>query len=192
MCGEHGDGRGAHVDDRGSSPHVRGTLAGLVLGRLSYGIIPACAGNTPSRRSGSASSRDHPRMCGEHTTRIQMTFPTAGSSPHVRGTHRPFLNARKTAGIIPACAGNTLNKSRTPLAKLGSSPHVRGTQRHDDLLGRARGIIPACAGNTKAAYPHKSFLGDHPRMCGEHSRRTQSRGASLGSSPHVRGTHHEP
>ena len=50
------------------------------------------------------------------------------------------------------------------------------------------GIIPACAGSTRRAPPSSSSPRDHPRMCGEHMTKDQSKsGGDQGSSSHVRG-----
>ena len=92
---------------RGSSPHVRGTRD-LESGQLHVpGIIPACAGNTSTSRRARSSTRDHPRMCGEHKPSRMSMGVASGSSPHVRGTLRIELTSSLTTGIIPACAGNT-------------------------------------------------------------------------------------
>ena len=66
MCGEHFFLETLPVRGAGSSPHVRGALTIPFLRFVIDGIIPACAGSTPARRSPSTSIRDHPRMCGEH------------------------------------------------------------------------------------------------------------------------------
>ena len=50
------------------------------------GIIPACAGNTHSGQSCLVSSRDHPRVCGEHAHGYKDDANDLGSSPRVRGT----------------------------------------------------------------------------------------------------------
>ncbi len=70
MCGEHQPGDIIVDYDRGSSPHVRGALVRRNVRFLPYGIIPACAGSTDRRRSKCFEYRDHPRMCGEHTSKI--------------------------------------------------------------------------------------------------------------------------
>ena len=70
----------------------------------------------------------------------------------------------------------------------GSSPHARGTpswHRHPFL---SLGIIPACAGNTIHGGFLPCFLGDHPRMRGEHFVDGPRDLAAKGSSPHARGT----
>ena len=50
----------------GSSPHVRGTLNPYRCPNIRMGIIPACAGNTKPCTATGNTTRDHPRMCGEH------------------------------------------------------------------------------------------------------------------------------
>ena len=152
-------------------------------------------------------SRDHPRMCGEHLWMQASTGATSGSSPHVRGAHSTRPSAHCRTGIIPACAGSTLKVSgrlrfawdyprmcgehivanRNCGSVQGSSPHVRGAR-----AGRARpagpsGIIPACAGSTVEQLFLTTVIGDHPRMCGEHTDLGKIVRVQWGSSPHVRG-----
>ena len=168
MCGEHPADHSETIEDLGSSPHVRGTLVegGRPVGQ--QGIIPACAGNTRRPSTLCLATWDHPRMCGEHIGRYTSFIGQPGSSPHVRGTHEMLDGADRNAGIIPACAGNTLgtlilcrlcgdhprmcgehlDKDFKPTYLSGSSPHVRGTRNDAGHRAFIRGIIPACAGNT--------------------------------------------
>ncbi len=92
--GDHPRMRGEHYGDIpvtlkpvGSSPHARGTLIYHFLFSLSYGIIPACAGNTLIKILVLDSKRDHPRMRGEHHLALETALGGLGSSPHARGTH---------------------------------------------------------------------------------------------------------
>ena len=172
------------------------------------GIIPACAGNTAALEPAVAETRDHPRVCGEHTCFSAETAAYAGSSPRVRGTQEGSHGGFTWRGIIPACAGNTSRPNAEPeswrdhprvcgehdtrgirrLHNSGSSPRVRGTRCAPSKPVHLTGIIPACAGNTLPGagrvQPHR----DHPRVCGEHPWRGLSRFLVLGSSPRVRGT----
>ena len=66
MCGEHTLMLDVWQSFQGSSPHVRGALSEARTPRPEHGIIPACAGSTPSYRLRLNQARDHPRMCGEH------------------------------------------------------------------------------------------------------------------------------
>ena len=73
------------------------------------------------------------------------------------------------------------------VAGQGSSPHARGARIRAVTAAPASGIIPACAGSTIAAGDNVQFVGDHPRMRGEHSRSFHKRVKIKGSSPHARG-----
>ena len=156
---------------------------------LKGGIIPACAGSTPSALVSREAMRDHPRMRGEHLSHGRAQLLGKGSSPHARGapfTARPSV---RPSGIIPACAGSTLNISRVvdahqdhprmrgehpihanraALGK-GSSPHARGAHSIRRKTAQARGIIPACAGSTQSSPRTSRDERDHPRMRGEHA-----------------------
>ena len=72
-------------------------------------------------------------------------------------------------------------------AREGSSPHVRGARWCRSADGGWLGIIPACAGSTVVPQCGWWLVGDHPRMCGEHSRHAALTFERVGSSPHVRG-----
>ena len=87
MCGEHSRKHIPRSIELGSSPHVRGTPLIRAMMAPHYGIIPACAGNTIDSFEIVNLDRDHPRMCGEHSTTEQELQELQGSSPHVRGTH---------------------------------------------------------------------------------------------------------
>ena len=187
MCGEHRIRFPAHDCNSGSSPHVRGARPSRFPRRRRIGIIPACAGSTPSETTSRWRYRDHPRMCGEHKIGVACIAGRMGSSPHVRGAHAAGDAHPYRGGIIPACAGSTLRKtiqqvnmrdhprmcgehvlgSRKPEAHEGSSPHVRGapTQIHGHVVHI--GIIPACAGRTPSTKAGWNLV--------------------EGSSPHVRG-----
>ena len=175
---------------------------------FSAGIIPAYAGNTPDVASVVLSAWDHPRVCGEHRPATADSASGAGSSPRMRGTHADWLEGRRVLGIIPAYAGNTLDRLFAlnlkrdhprvcgehpsmsiilPLTE-GSSPRMRGTLLTLIFPCPASRIIPAYAGNTPAGYSVAWCVRDHPRVCGEHIEYTVEGATSQGSSPRMRGT----
>ena len=207
MCGEHRSVRGQRHQNRGSSPHVRGAPNVAGDGGTNRGIIPACAGSTPAVVSCPFRSRDHPRMCGEHSSVSGPSGNPLGSSPHVRGAPDATCERIAGDGIIPACAGSTYEACRSgsgdgdhprmcgehrgirisaPCSS-GSSPHVRGALRSVTVCQIFAGIIPACAGSTPTFGAKANPAGDHPRMCGEHVLSPEAIAAMPGSSPHVRG-----
>ena len=152
------------------------------------GIIPACAGSTAIKVQLDEAERDHPRMCGEHSSQASGSDKIRGSSPHVRGAQPARHPFAVNGGIIPACAGSTRPFAGVPAflrdhprmcgehfhaiddRVLGreSSPHVRGALQEAYYVKTEHGIIPACAGSTGRLAVFAEHSGDHPRMCGEH------------------------
>ena len=208
VCGEH-DTPGARGRARtGSSPRMRGTHDGSAVFVPRHGIIPAYAGNTCAIKGGTSYDWDHPRVCGEHMSRILVCSSTPGSSPRMRGTHRTCAIQWCPHGIIPAYAGNT--RWTRPPATLrrdhprvcgehpnrpgwhrllqGSSPRMRGTPCSSPRRARSTGIIPAYAGNTRTPPTRPPLRWDHPRVCGEHLTENEAHRAGEGSSPRMRGT----
>ena len=70
MCGEHACLESIVWHHVGSSPHVRGARIKTSFRHIGVGIIPACAGSTLLARWDVRWIWDHPRMCGEHTSKI--------------------------------------------------------------------------------------------------------------------------
>ena len=152
----------------GSSPRMRGTQSRCRPCMRRTGIIPAYAGNTRPALARRSIARDHPRVCGEHSSRMLEKLASVGSSPRMRGTPVVPPAYPTFTGIIPAYAGNTPrpdpwtgfpgdhprvcgeHRSLSDLSDLegGSSPRMRGTPVSRLRFYRIRGIIPAYAGNT--------------------------------------------
>ena len=70
--GEHADESHAAQDVQGSSPHTRGALHAPEGEGGGVGIIPAYAGSTRPLQRPPRSSRDHPRIRGEHTRKYRL------------------------------------------------------------------------------------------------------------------------
>ncbi len=140
----------------------------------SLGIIPACAGSTPSASGrGAVFLGSSPHARGARPWGCTRGRPS-WDHPRMRGEHLPsLLLLRLLVGIIPACAGSTVGMAAPVSLEGGSSPHARGARGSDQggLRGfwdhpRMRGehdvkgdvtelilrIIPACAGSTDVDY----------------------------------------
>ena len=170
-CGEHLSMRIQFPLQRGSSPRMRGTHAGVWVDDSQVGIIPAHAGNTANHWLTPDMLGDHPRACGEHSCEMSVLSTSAGSSPRMRGTPVWRHADEIGRGIIPAHAGNTCSSTPIPHAprdhpracgehgspvdatgdQQGSSPRMRGTPVTGFAWGAGNGIIPAHAGNTQSA-----------------------------------------
>ena len=158
MCGENEPSGHGHTHLLGSSPHVRGARGRRCGSGVRLGIIPACAGSTDCAQMACRMSRDHPRMCGEHSRACIMTPKPQGSSPHVRGALNRAAVDGSHRGIIPACAGSTgmifvsadcnwdhprmcgehIVRGVCLRVLCGSSPHVRGAHFENSIIPRKR------------------------------------------------------
>ena len=107
VCGEHLFEDRKRILERGSSPRMRGTLKRVHACGGLRGIIPAYAGNTVLTTRNTRSRRDHPRVCGEHSTDEIEKAASMGSSPRMRGTLPQRHLPHGGIGIITAYAGNT-------------------------------------------------------------------------------------
>ena len=189
---------------------MRGKLEGGFFHVAPVGLIPACAGKTTADPVSHIAPWAHPRVCGENELIANGSKLSQGSSPRVRGKHRPTDLGVLHPGLIPACAGKTLTSTcltsslrahprvcgENPLLFIesfqhtGSSPRVRGKRRSSRPPRGLDGLIPACAGKTWLAGKKRHEKGAHPRVCGENSFGATLDPRDWGSSPRVRGKLH--
>ncbi len=128
--GEQPTGNASSLGLSGSSPRARGAEGRLGGPVRAQGVIPACAGSSPSRRPRGWCGRGHPRVRGEQSCAPFRQRPAAGSSPRARGAW--------LAGLI--------GRSGMP----GSSPRARGASPSPAARAPSAGVIPACAGSRRA------------------------------------------
>ena len=171
----------------GSSPRVRGRLAGDHPRRGQAGLIPACAGQTYEAKHTLQEVRAHPRVCGADCSKASCIIGELGSSPRVRG--RPFgaIKAARAVGLIPACAGQTALDGVEDHS-VGAHPRVCGADDVGDADGfRCRGSSPRVRGRPANQQKHPPSATAHPRVCGADPSSRSMRVACPGSSPRVRG-----
>ncbi|MCP1683096.1 hypothetical protein J2T32_002318 [Kerstersia gyiorum] len=128
MRGEHAGPCWTASGRCGSSPHARGTPSRWIASAASARFIPACAGNTRCCPRVEPPTPVHPRMRGEHGSRLAQRPRSGGSSPHARGT----LSWRKTLALSitvhPRMRGEHAALPHQIFLIFGSSPHARGTR----------------------------------------------------------------
>ena len=130
-------------------------------------------------------------MCGEKFHRCDKLLRIRGSPPRVRGKALCYGDGLKTAGITPACAGKSLCKPLTspvsqdhprvcgekPVSRsrrnstAGSPPRVRGKVHSISKPKAPIRITPACAGKSVQGPDLLSPQKDHPRVCGEKTKK---------------------
>ena len=167
--GEHRDVVRADNAGDGSSPRARGTPWVPVSASVLLRFIPACAGNTTCRVTGSLHLTVHPRVRGEHPITKRLYRVAGGSSPRARGTPAQPSQQPRAERFIPACAGNTQTMTEQQTTDYGSSPRARGTRAGFGQRFADRRFIPACAGNTRIYDQFfTDFSGSSPRARGTH------------------------
>ena len=157
----------------------------------SAGITPACAGKSLCGRCTRRGSRDHPRVCGEKVIAVGKKKSGWGSPPRVRGKVDDAETGDLVHRITPACAGKRVTPSLFlvlhrdhprvcgekeargwPKEQVwGSPPRVRGKVliRPETRFGFR--ITPACAGKSSRICIITRIAWDHPRVCGEKTKK---------------------
>ncbi len=158
-------------------------------------FIPAYAGNIQANVRRRSRKAVHPRVCGEHYDCHAANPSSYGSSPRMRGTYSCRVSCADKSRFIPAYAGNM--RGAGPLASLwpvhprvcgehmtakprrqvvtGSSPRMRGTCGMFGSGHNGNRFIPAYAGNMNKNLDRIMTNSVHPRVCGEHHKRTKVR-----------------
>ena len=171
-------------------------MRGKVSINLSPGLIgritPACAGKSRLLRLCHCPCRDHPRVCGEKLVAHHSTYRRIGSPPRVRGKATPANWRCRTGGITPACAGKScIMRLKVFLVQdhprvcgekdwkhcdayiwVGSPPRVRGKEQHPQVYHFLYRITPACAGKSILRTRTSMQDRDHPRVCGEKTKKS--------------------
>ena len=146
---------------------------------------------------------DHPRACGEYCFDLFGRVSATGSPPRMRGILRMCRKIVNSNGITPAHAGNTLQPAtmlsfsgdhpracgeyRCAVANccsaLGSPPRMRGIHGPESDADGDAGITPAHAGNTRSLLFPVTNCKDHPRACGEYTKKSHDIAVHLARNP---------
>ena len=111
-------------------PRTRGEHVNTgIVGNPKFRFIPAHAGNTDEVNCELCGQPVHPRTRGEHAATGSWRCAANGSSPHTRGTRVAAAHAVQLRRFIPAHAGNTSRRTRTPPGK-PVHPRTRGEHNH--------------------------------------------------------------
>ena len=191
VCGEKYPFLCANFFVLGSPPRVRGKGFQSFSAMMGRRITPACAGKRSFKAKQTAKTWDHPRVCGEKLDVFDTDKSHLGSPPRVRGKAAraalPWLDTR----ITPACAGKRNPPRRNRPARqdhprvcgekrpgrpalwhvAGSPPRVRGKANYSPTERHGEGITPACAGKRCSTIAGSQYRGDHPRVCGEKTKK---------------------
>ena len=170
-CGENPVAQRCEWSRSGSPPQVRGKRGSRPHAAAHRRITPAGAGKTPPGGMLRLPEQDHPRRCGENQRLNLIDCVGVGSPPQVRGKRPGKVFQQSDTGITPAGAGKTRQDCRFVGEKQGSPPQVRGKLNLDALQTFEPRITPAGAGKTCVGVTGSRHLWDHPRRCGENTKK---------------------
>ncbi len=190
-CGEKVRSVGHGVVDIGSPPRVRGKAYAVISTQFNSRITPARAGKSRGFRPIHGGHEDHPRACGEKKWLLGPQPCAGGSPPRVRGKVGVCHFFEHFPGITPARAGKRARRCtsccgcrdhpracgeklycfKLRIPAKGSPPRVRGKADYYAMRRTGKGITPARAGKSSFRYKAIEILGDHPRACGEKTKR---------------------
>ena len=110
LCGEKKTGNRFLVRTRGSPPPMRGKVhQGCESGSHPW-ITPAYAGKRKQATGSLCVHGDHPRLCGEKSTKGVNQAHTLGSPPPMRGKGECKTFAASEGRITPAYAGKSFSE----------------------------------------------------------------------------------
>ena len=135
------------------------------------GITPACAGKRSRRTGRRWSSRDHPRVCGEKVSPAVAAQFWKGSPPRMRGKVPRMWNRSDPSGDHPRVCGEKCSGRLRSSTFLGSPPRMRGKGKMEREQNHQDRITPAYAGKSEDEKPEVRCNWDHPRVCGEKTKK---------------------
>ena len=175
------------LPDAGSSPRGRGKHGLAIRHILERRLIPAWAGKTGTSPSTRGTAPAHPRVGGENCLRAGRWRSHRGSSPRGRGKLIAADRCRVRVRLIPAWAGKTTPRRRTPLT----------SRAHPRVGGENEAAIQAGADTAGSSPRGRGKRGEgglqlvdqlaHPRVGGENAYSARDLSKRAGSSPRGRG-----
>ena len=175
----------------GSPPRMRGKASALDVLPLPCGITPAYAGKSSEDTRRSGTNGDHPRVCGEKSFENGVKGYFEGSPPRMRGKAVDCPFSLPLVGITPAYAGKSTKQAKQQ-DKARDHPRVCGEKSPQRTLNHRQGgspprmrgkavaifrqlhhgrITPAYAGKRWRSATTTLRGWDHPRVCGEKTKK---------------------
>ena len=155
----------------GSPPHMRGKGRGPLDALGDQGITPAYAGKRKGAHELWQKLKDHPRICGEKHVGGRVRIFGEGITPAYAGKRLGRCKPQRLTRDHPRICGEKLFLVWFAMLLEGSPPHMRGKGAFTVASTPSIGITPAYAG--KSAYLLRIAITsqDHPRICGEKTKK---------------------
>ena len=170
---------------------MRGKAGPNSAHNMASGITPAYAGKSYRSAAQQRAGRDHPRVCGEKKRLAACAQTAEGSPPRMRGKEVLPCAPSTSTGITPAYAGKSHyvfgpSPARRDHPRVcgekffpqglqiggeGSPPRMRGKVKTGLIFVQQPGITPAYAGKSIQHSRPLNAAWDHPRVCGEKTKK---------------------
>ena len=171
VCGEKQVTGFASDNAEGSPPRMRGKVKMERVSCLSSGITPAYAGKScyPQQRE-LYQPGSPPRMRGKEYMFSKICVNTR-ITPAYAGKSETNMQSRPLPWDHPRVCGEKMNLIYLSSSCMGSPPRMRGKDGAKAYENLTIGITPAYAGKRMTKDFTEERLGDHPRVCGEKTKK---------------------
>ena len=150
---------------------MRGKLfGGQYVVRLQR-ITPADAGKTKARAWTPLREGDHPRGCGENLETLRILHDNGRITPADAGKTALMPDGGAVKWDHPRGCGENYRLPRREYRPVGSPPRMRGKQHLTLSEECCIRITPADAGKTEVFIADCTSRKDHPRGCGENTKK---------------------
>ena len=171
VCGEKPERKAPRRPRLGSPPRMRGKETDSRRQCCSAGITPAYAGKRTLFCLAGRRNRDHPRVCGEKSMYSGVFYERYRITPAYAGKSFPAGCPRSRSRDHPRVCGEKPRRPPAAAVGIGSPPRMRGKDSIMDGLQGVHGITPAYAGKSCSSCRCSSRRWDHPRVCGEKTKK---------------------
>ena len=155
----------------GSPPRVRGKDPRTSPSALSSGITPAYAGKSQTVSFGTTGRKDHPRVCGEKKMEPIIKVDNVWITPAYAGKRKARHGMGQGYRDHPRVCGEKNNGIIYHRRRIGSPPRMRGKGCAASGRECSCGITPAYAGKSVRCRSFRGPFWDHPRVCGEKTKK---------------------
>ena len=153
---------------------MRGKVGSFLSVGCGARITPAYAGKSYSLALFLGLHRDHPRVCGEKVSHCELLPRLLGSPPRMRGKVLSIHFLCRYLRDHPRVCGEKFRLPARLSARLGSPPRMRGKDSCTGKTPLGCRITPAYAGKSQFLPTAFHRVRDHPRVCGEKTKKIPS------------------
>ena len=171
VCGEKLSNFGLSKGAGGSPPRMRGKVPPCAGLPPLLRITPAYAGKRQMGCVHGGCREDHPRVCGEKLHLILLSLMWSGSPPRMRGKAASTMLPQEAIRDHPRVCGEKYQSHVFSVSSTGSPPRMRGKAEWFSSRFAALRITPAYAGKSVAGNAFANSGRDHPRVCGEKTKK---------------------